>query len=381
MRGHIEHRGKDRWRILIDIGRDAAGKRRRLSHSVHGTRKQAEAELARLLHEMATDVYVPANGLLMQEYLEKWLAHAKTNVAPQTYTRYAQIVNNELIPAFGTTKLADLSPLQIQSYLNRTLGRKRLNRPGEISAQTTVHFFHVLRRTLNQAVRWQLLMRNPCGSVDPPKVQRAEMKALEDVQLHGFLAAIRDSRFYGPTLLAATTGLRRGEILGLRWADLDLDRGECRVTRSLQETPEGVSVRSPKTRKSRRLVLLPHVAIRMLQAHQTVQEAERALLGEGYGDDDLVFPKPDGSPWNPSQFSSDFSRLARRHGLTVRFHDLRHTHASQLLRAGVPIKVVSERLGHATASITLDVYSHVLPGMQAEAVAKIDAAWKEAAAS
>ena len=110
------------------------------------------------------------------------------------------------------------------------------------------------------------------------------------------------------------------------------------------------------------------------EAHQIVQEAERTLIGAGYKDTDLVFPKPDGSPWNPSQFSSDFSRLVRRHGLTVRFHDVRHTHASQLLKAGVPVKVVSERLGHATASITLDVYSHVLPGMQADAVAKIDAA-------
>ena len=119
MRGHIEHRGQNRWRILIDIGRHATGKRQRLSHTVHGTRKQAEAELARLLNEMATDAYVPANGMLTEEYLEKWLAHAKSNVAPQTYTRYAQIVSNELIPAFGQTKLVDLSPPV--SYTHLTL--------------------------------------------------------------------------------------------------------------------------------------------------------------------------------------------------------------------------------------------------------------------
>jgi integrase len=283
-------------------------------------------------------------------------------------------VNSELIPAFGTTKLADLSPLQIQSFLNQTLGRKRLNRPGEISAQTTAHFFHVLRRALNQAVRWGLLSRNPCGMVDPPKVQRAEMRALDQAELLELFAVTRDSRFYGPALLAATTGLRRGEILGLRRSDLDLERGECRITRSLQETPEGVSIRAPKTRKSRRMVLLPRVTVHMLQAHLTVQEAERALIGPGFHDNDLVFPKPDGTSWPPSQFSSDFSRLMRRHGFAIRFHDLRHTHASQLLRLGVPVKVVSERLGHASASITLDVYSHVLPGMQEAAVAKIDAA-------
>ena len=261
----------------------------------------------------------------------------------------------------------DVHPNQITKW-------KRQNRPGEISARTTAHFFHVLRRALNQAVRWGLLSCSPCSSVDPPKVQQAEMTALDEAELHGFLVAIRNSRLYGPTLLAATTGLRRGEILGLRWNDLDLECRECRVTRSLQETPEGVSIRSPKTRKSRRMVLLPHMAVEALKAHRIVQEAERALVGASYEDHDLVFSRPDGFPWTPSQFSSDFSRLMRKHGFTVRFHDLRHTHASQLLSHGTPVKVVSERLGHASASITLDIYAHTLPGMQQAAVDLVDAA-------
>ncbi|NLO27356.1 MAG: site-specific integrase [Actinobacteria bacterium] len=200
------------------------------------------------------------------------------------------------------------------------------------------------------------------------------MKALDERQLLSLLAAIRQTRHYSPVLLAAITGLRLGEILGLKWGDLNLDCRECQVVRSVQRTEEGISFKSPKTRRSRRTVLLPEMAVTALKAHRAQQNEERLLMGPGYQDLDLVFARPDGSIWPPMQFSSDFRRLIRRHGFCIRFHDLRHTHASQLLKAGVPVKVVSERLGHATASITLDVYSHVLPGMQEAAVAKIDAA-------
>ena len=379
MRGHIEHRGQDRWRILIDVGYDATGKRKRLSHSVSGSQKKAEAELARLLHEMATGTYVPANGMLCQEYFEKWLEHARTTTAPSTFRRYRQIITKELIPAFGTTKLADLSPLQIQAFLGRSLTRKRKRKSGgDLSPRTVLHFFRVLKRALAQAVRWQLIVRNPCDLVDPPRVQLKEMKALDERQLLSLLAAIRQTRHYVPVLLAATTGMRQGEILGLKWSDINLECRECQVVRSLQKTDEGLSFKTPKTRRSRRTVLLPHLAITALKAHRGQQNEERLFLGPAYKDQDLVFARPDGSMWPPMQFASDFRRLIRRRGFNIRFHDLRHTHASQLLKAGVPVKVVSERLGHATASITLDVYSHVLPGMQADAVAKIDAALGEA---
>ncbi len=374
-RGHIEHRGQDRWRILIDVGYDEWGKRKRLSHSVAGSRKKAEAELVRLLHEMATDTYVPDSGISSKDYLEKWLEHARTTTAPSTFRRYRQIVTKELIPAFGTTKLADLSPLQIQAFLGRSLTRKAETRDEALSPRTVLHFYRVLRRALGQAVRWQLLMRNPCDLVDPPRVQQTEMKALDEKQLLTLLAAFRGTRFYVPVLLAATTGMRRGEILGQRWSDVNLETGEMQVVRSLQETPEGLSFKTPKTRKGRRMVLLPQVAIAALKAHRAQQNEERLALGSAYQDQDLIFARADGSMWPPAQFSPDFRRTLRRRGQpAIRFHDLRHTHASQLLKAGVPVKVVSERLGHATASITLDVYSHVLPGMQAEAVAKIDAA-------
>ena len=183
------------------------------------------------------------------------------------------------------------------------------------------------------------------------------MKALDEKQLLSLLAAIRQTRHYAAVLLAALTGMRLGEILALKWSDIDLDCRECQVVRSVQKTDEGLSFKTPKTRRSRRTVLLPELAITALKAHRAQQNEERLLVGPGYQDLDLVFARPDGSIWPPVQFSSDFRRLIRRKGFSIRFHDLRHTHASQLLKAGVPVKVVSERLGHATASITLDVYA------------------------
>jgi integrase len=377
---HFEYRGKDRegkdtWRIQVENGRDENGKRMRLSLTVHGTAKQAETEWARLLLDNGAGTPVATTDLLCKDYLEQWLEHARTITAASTYRRYKQIVEKELIPAFGKTKLVDLTPMQIQAFLGRSLARKRKRKSeGDLSARTVLHFYRVLKRALAQAVKWSLIPRNPCDLVDPPRVQQVEMQALDERQLMALLAATRQTRHYVAVLLAALTGMRLGEILGLKWSDIDLECRECQVVRSLQKTDEGLSFKTPKTRRSRRSVLLPQMAIDALKAHRAQQNEERLLMGVAYQDLDLVFARPDGSMWPPMQFSSDFRKLIRRHGFSIRFHDLRHTHASQLLKAGVPVKVVSERLGHAATSITMDIYAHTLPGMQAEAVAKIDAA-------
>jgi len=193
-----------------------------------------------------------STGETVGDYLTQWLAHAKTNVAPQTYRRYKQIVEGELAPAFGMTKLVDISPLQIELFLAKCLGRKCKNRERDLSPRTVGHFYQVLRRALNQAARWQLIPRNPCDLVDSPRISPAEMHALDEDGLRALLAAVRGTRLHMPTLLAAVSGMRRGELLALRWSDVDLDTGECQVVRALQEVPGGVSFKTPKTNKGRR---------------------------------------------------------------------------------------------------------------------------------
>ena len=376
MRGHIEKRGEDRYRILIDQGRDARGKRKRLSRTVWGSRKKAEAELATLLGEIHGGTYAEPTALTVREYLERYLDHARANVAPQTYRRYKQIVERDLVPGLGHLKLSALTPFYIQTFLANSLERKCKTRDAKLSPQTVRHFYRVLNRALNLAVRWQLISRNPCDLVDPPRVEEKEMTVLADEKEVGkLMAAVGGSRLYLPVVLALTTGMRRGEILALRWQDVDYKTGECRVARSLQETPEGLSYKVPKTRKGRRVVLLPQLALAAIKAHQAVQNEEKLLIGTAYQDEDLIICRPDGTPWPLAEFSSVYRRTARRGGVSARFHDLRHTHASHLLKESVPVHVVSERLGHANSSITLNVYAHVLPTQQQEAAAKIDAVW------
>ena len=226
-----------------------------------------------------------------------------------------------------------------------------------------MHFHRLLHKALAQAVKWQLLVRNPLDAVEPPRAERREMRALDENETATLLGLLGASRLHMAVMLAVTTGLRRGEILGLRWSNVDLAKGTITVVQSLEQTKEGLRFKSPKTHRSRRSLALPAIAIEALRSHRAKQARERLALGPAYDDHDLVCPRPGGAPWPPDMFSTTFAASVRRSGMKLfRFHDLRHSHASQLLKAGVHPKVVSERLGHAGIGITLDTYSHVLPG-------------------
>ena len=205
------------------------------------------------------------------------------------------------------------------------------------------------------------------------------MQGVDEAGTARLLQAVEGMRLYMPVLLAVMTGMRRGEILALRWQDTDLEKGLVAVRRSLEQTRDGLRFKQPKTGKGMRSVALPGIAIQVLRRHRTEQAQERLKLGPAYEDNDLICPRPDGSPWPPDSLSTAFASLIRRSDLPrIRFHDLRHSHATQLLRHGIHPKVVSERLGHSKVGITLDTYSHVLPGMQEEAASKVDAALRTA---
>ncbi len=199
------------------------------------------------------------------------------------------------------------------------------------------------------------------------------MRALTEAETAQLFNLVECGRLNIPVMLAIATGMRRGEILALRWQDIDLEAGMATVIHSLEQTRGQLGFKSPKTGKGRRTVALPAIAVELLREHKTSQLYQRLALGPAYQDHDLVCPRPDGRPWPPDTFSTAFAALVRRSKFKhVRFHDLRHTHATQMLRQGVHPKVVSERLGHSAIGITLDTYSHVLPGMQEEAAQKID---------
>ena len=374
MRGHVRKRGKASWAIVLDLGRDATGKRRQKWHAVKGTRREAETELTRLLNELRTGEYVEPSKMAVSDYLDRWLRdYAKPRVAPKTYERYSQIVEKEIKPELGQHALAKLRPLHIQAFYAKALSEGRKDGTGGLSPQTVVHFHRLLHKALDQAMRWQMLPRNPASAVEPPRPQRKQMRALDENETATLLRLVSGTRLYMPVLLAVTGGLRRGEILALRWQDMDLESGRAVIMRSLEQTKDGLRIKSPKTERGRRTVVLPRYSLDALLTHRAEQAKRKLALGPSYADLELICAKLDGAFWPPDSLSSAFAGVVRRSPLThFRFHDLRHTHATQLLKAGVHPKIVSERLGHSNISITLDTYSHVLPGMQEDVVAAFD---------
>lgn len=299
----------------------------------------------------------------LSEYLQLWLEnYARHNVGNKTYETYQRIVKLNIVPSLGDVRLKDLRPLQIQAMYSDLLRLGKRNGSG-LSPLSVQHVHRLLRKALHQAVRWEILDRNPADGADSPRVPRNEMNALDRDGLSRLLTALQGNKLYLPVLIAATTGMRRGEILALRWRDIDLDAGVLRVARSLQQISTGLEFKEPKSARGRRNISLAKATVSALQAHKAAHDT---------APDGLVVCREDGTPWPPDQLSVEFHVFTRRNGFSIRFHDLRHTHASNLLRDGVPVNVVSQRLGHAEPAITLNVYSHVLPGMQEEAALKVD---------
>ena len=378
MKGHIRKRGQRSWAIVLDLGRDANGKRRQKWHSVKGTKRDAERELARLLNDLNTGGYVEPTRMLVRDYLEKWLEVARTKVAPKTYERYEEIVRLHLAPALGHHQLAKLHSLHIESYYAEALVSGRRNGRGGLSAQTVVHHHRVLHRALKQAVQHLLIARNPCDAVEPPRPEKAEVRVVDEAQAAELLHSLKGTRLFAPTILALVTGMRRGELLALTWPDIDMENQVMSVRRSLQQTNEGVSVKMPKSGRGR-TIALPPIAVEALSRHKAEQAQERLALGPAYENNGLVFARADGSAWPPDSFTSAFAAALRKAKLPhLNFHALRHSHATMLLKSGINPKVVSERLGHAKVGTTLDIYSHVLPGMQEEAAQRIDSALRKA---
>jgi integrase len=389
MKGNIVKRGSS-WYIKLELDRDpVTGKRRQKWYSGFETKEAAKDELVRLRHQMQTGTFVEPRQTTVGEYLKMWLAdYAKPNVSGKTYERYEQIVNNNLLPGLGSIPLAKLQPLQIQNLYSEQLatGRKKKakseNASAGLSPQTVLHHHRVLRKALAQAVRWNLLVANPADRVEPPRARPQEVQPVDEAQAAWLLELAEGTRLQVPVALAIYTGMRRGEILALRWQDVDLEAGYATVCRALEFTKaNGCVFKEPKSRKGRRRVSLPGGMVEILVAHLGKQNEYRAALGHGYQDNGLVVCVEDGSIWKPPAFDSSYRQLLKRRKLSgPTFHALRHSHASHLLRQGVDPKLISERLGHSKVSFTLDQYVHLLPGMQEEAAQKIEAVMKAARA-
>jgi integrase len=367
-RGHIRQRGKGVYQVCISLGRDP--KTDKYLHSwatVRGMKKDAEKKLTELLREADTGILVRPGKIYLAAFLQRWLRDYVTpNLSPRTAEGYREICQRHIIPVLGSMTLNDLKPSDIQSYYSDKLAKGRCDGRGPLSAQSVRHHHMVLHKALDCAMQWGLLARNPADAVSPPHAQGSEMKTWGVDDIYTFLEAARQTPYFALFHFALFTGMRRSELLALRWCDLDLLQCEASVARSLHVLKGGqVVIRQPKSKKGKRTVALDPDTTKILREHQEKQRLERAMLGATLKDDDLVFSDIEGKPLLPNSVTHAWIKLVRRTGIKpIRLHDARHSHASILLRQNVHPKIVQERLGHASIQITLDIYSHVAPGLQ-----------------
>jgi integrase len=348
-----------RWRAFESSG---TGVERLRASATGKTRKQARAFALAKLTKKRNEAGLEPHLLTLGAYLDRWLDHmAHDRASAHTIRVYRSIVGN-LPKRLAQTRLGDVRPLAIQAALDA-------HAESGAAPATVRKEYNLLHAALRQAVRWRLLATNPTDDVNPPARTRTEMQALDEAEAGQLLKRLDGTRYAVPALLAVTTGLRRGELLALRWSDVDFEGATLRVTRSAEWSDGKVAFKEPKTPGSKRQVALMAATVQALADHKRRQTEERLADGpEWRRSHNLVFPAAHGRPWHPATFSGGWYRL--RTG--VRFHDLRHTHATILLRCGTPVDAVAKRLGHATPTITLQTYAHVLEDADAAAVARLE---------
>ncbi|MGB9866751.1 MAG: tyrosine-type recombinase/integrase [Bacillota bacterium] len=363
MKGHVEPAGKGKWRVVIEVGRDpSSGKRKRIVRRVEGRKADAEELLTQLLTELKQGTYVEPNKITVAEWLNTWLhEYKRLELRPTTWESYEVIIRNHLVPAVGALLLQDLRPEHLQKLYNEKAD-------AGLSAQTIHHIHKVIHGALKQAVKNKLVRHNVSEAVTLPRIKRREIKTLTPEEQARFLEVLVADRLGPAFLLLLGTGMRRGELLGLRWQDVDLDEGTVCIRRELVWTKEGPVLQEPKTEKSHRLVPLPVPVWEALRRHKARMEAEG-----NYGPSAFVFCTSNGNYIIPRNFNRKFYELCRKAGIEgVNLHALRHTFATRLLEQGENIKVVQELLGHSKISTTADIYSHVVMEVKRQAVSRLD---------
>ncbi len=361
--GSIYQRADGRWVATITIGRDAVGKVQR--RTVYGkTKGEVNEKLIRLQSDKLSGMLPGSLKTTVASFLGSWLENsARPSIRETTHANYKRVIELHITPLIGGLSLARLSPAHVQGLY------AEMQRKGA-SAHTRLLAHAVLHRAFKQAMRWGLMPRNVCDAVDPPRLPKAEQRPLDVSEAGKLLAAAKGDRLEALYILAVGSGMRLGELFGLQWADIDLAARSLTVRHTLTELNGLLTLSEPKTERSRRRIELSESVVRALEDHR------KRALAEGNAASPWVFCNTLGGPLRRSHFHrQDYKPLLQRAGLPdIRFHDLRHSHATILIQQGTPAKVVQERLGHSQISVTLGTYSHVMPTMQREATDQLDAA-------
>ncbi len=371
---HIAKKGNRYFVVVYGGINRATGEGIRDWSDGFATRKEAEREAVEIEKRKHEGSYRSPDRITLADYLnDRWLPLKKSQLSRSTFDSYRNSVRLHVEPRIGTIQLRQLQPEDLDTFYAELLVDGKLNGAGGGLAPKTVRNIHgMIRKALADAHRKGTVHRNVADLADPPKVRNGGAKdhqVWSADELRSFLAAIEDSNWFAPIYLSANTGMRRGELLGLTWRNVELDKARLVVDQQLLSVGYEAEIGAPKTSTSRRTIDLDPRTVAVLRTWRRLQ-LEQQMSNGTRNDEDFVFTHPDGGPVHPDRFSKVWDQLVAEHGVRrIRLHDLRHTHASILLKANVPVKVVSERLGHSSPAFTMTVYQHVLPGMQADAAA------------
>jgi integrase len=375
MRGSIKWQSNNSYRVRASIGKDPITNKY-ISHfeTVKGNKKDAEKRLREILTEVDKGSFVKPEKITLGNYLNQWLRdYVKPNLSPRTYEGYEYIIRYHVIPNIGNIPLSDLKPEYVQHYYAVRLSTTKANGKGKLSNLSVRHHAMLLHKALHTACQLGLLQRNPADNVVIPKAKQIEMQIWDVEEVKCFLDTAISSQYYPLFFTALYTGARRSELLALRWSDVDLLLCNMSINRGLHQINRQYVFTQPKTTKSRRVIALSPALVQVLKDHHDKQALDKAMADIKILESDLIFSTYDNKPWRPDTISRAWKSTAKRAGVKIiRFHDARHTHASLMLKQGIHPKVVQERLGHSTISTTLDIYSHVAPGIQKAAAQRFD---------
>lgn len=364
MRGCINKAGNS-WGYTITIGKDDNGKRIQKRFGKFTTKKEAINACNEAIYRLEHGTYIEPTDLTIARYLRDWLETHRINLAVNTYRGYKVNIENHIIPAIGHILLQKLQPIDLQKFYSKMLEEKNLS-PSSIS-----YVHATLRKCLNEAMKMQYVSRNVAMQVTTPKARKYNAQFLNTDEIKELLQSLQMTDIYIPTLIAIYLGLRRGEVLGLMWKDVDFEKGLVTVSRAYIPTPNGNVISNLKTEKSNRVIGVPDNLIAILKEEQQKQVRNKAIYGMNYND--YVCCKNDGTHISPDYWYKHFKKVLASNWLKdMRLHDLRHTNASLMLKAGVNMKVASERLGHTTIGITMDLYSHIDEELQRDAADKLN---------
>lgn len=367
MKGYYRKRGNT-WSYTVDIGKDLTGKRQQRTKSGFKTKKEAQQSANELMNQLNKGINITSSGQLLNEYLYSWLeTYAKRKVRETTFTNYKRAIDSRIIPFLGNYRLNEITMQHGESFVNHLLEEN-------LSPRYIEYLMVLLKGALDRAVLWELIIKNPLKHIEIPRDRRKKgLSVWSQDEVNTFLlhAKFGDYMYYALFLLTLYTGMRRGEVLGLRWQDVDLENKKVKVEQTLIYDEKGFRFGEPKTESSKRQIAIDDYVCQELKRHKKNQNEFKLLLGGGYEDYGLVFANHEGKPIYPRNLTDHFNRAIKKASVPrIRFHDLRHTHATLLMKMGENPKIVSERLGHSKINTTLDVYSHVTSDMQESTATK-----------